>query len=372
MKTMALHHRHDHPYSTPKEAEKAAERKHTARNIGAAILGAVIVLLVVARLYAPIWVTDYVNKSINNIPGYSGSISDVDLHLYRGAYVIHDLKLFKTNAGIPVPFLSFDKSDLSLQWGALLHGRIVGDVTLTHPVINFATGKSGATQTGAHVDWTKPIKALMPLDINWVEIKDGTITYQDFDAREKVDLSIYDVNAKATNLRNVEDVSNALPSTLTLRGTSVGKGKLALDGRMNILREIPDFDMKGKLEQVNLPALNDYARHFAGIDFTTGTLNIYSDMTVKNGHVSGFVKPLATHISLLDPKDPNQTPISVIWESIVSAVMEIFQNQPKDQFATQIRLEGDLNNPKTDFWSTVGGILHNAFVKAYTHTIKQE
>lgn len=358
----------DHP--APHKTRKA--HHHTWRNIFIVLLLTIIIGLIGARIYAPIWVKDYVNRVLDDIPGYSGSVEDIDLALYRGAYVIHGLKVFKDGKDIPVAFIDFPRSDLSLQWGALFRGEVVGDVTLTSPKINFATGRSGqTTQTGVTTDWTKPIEELMPLDINWVEIEDGTITYQDFSEREKVDLSIYNLYARATNLRNVEDKNASLPSTLTARATSVGKGKMTLDGKMNILRPIPDFDMQGKIESINLPAINDYARSAAGIDFEKGTLNIYSDLTVKNGNVSGFVKPLATDISLIDlEKDAN--PIGVIWESIVSVVLEIFENQPKDQFATQIPLEGHIQNPGTDFWATLGGIFHNAFVKAYSNTIKEE
>lgn len=346
--------------------------RHTGRKIAFALVLTLILGLIAARLYAPIWVKDYANRVLDDIPGYSGSVADIDLALYRGAYVIHGLKVYKDGGkDIPVPFLDFPRSDLSLQWGALFRGEVVGDVTLTGPKINFATGRSGSTQTGVTTDWTKPIEELMPLDINWVEIDDGTITYQDFSEREKVDLSIYNLYARATNLRNIEDKNAALPSTLTARGVSVGKGKLTLDGKMNILRRIPDFDMQGKIEHINLPALNDYARSAAAIDFEKGTLNIYSDLTVMNGKVSGFVKPLATDISLVNLEE-DASPVGVIWESIVSVVLEIFENQPKDQFATQIPLEGDLSNPDTDFWVTLGGIFHNAFVKAYTNTIKEE
>ncbi len=347
-------------------------KRHLWRKVGFAVLIILLSMLVAARAYAPVWIKDYVNHTLDNIEGYSGSVEDIDLALYRGAYVIKELRIDKDGKDIPIPFLHFPQTDLSLQWGALFDGKIVGDVTLTKPEINFAVGRSGqTTQTGTRTDWTVPIKELMPLDINWVEIQDGTITYQDFSEREKVDLSIYNLNAKATNLRNTDNKKDALPSDLTVRGISVGKGKLAIDGKMNILRPIPDFDVTGKLESINLPALNDYARSAAAIDFESGTLNIYSDLTIKDGNITGFVKPLATDISLIDlERDAN--PIGVLWESIVSVVLEIFENQPKDQFATQIPLEGKISNPDTDFWATLSGILRNAFVKAYSNTVKPE
>ena len=53
----------------------------------------------------PYFVTRYVNKVLADIDGYEGSISDVDIHLIRGAYSIHDLKLFKVNGHEKVPFI---------------------------------------------------------------------------------------------------------------------------------------------------------------------------------------------------------------------------------------------------------------------------
>ncbi len=365
------------PEPTPPSPESApAEHHHMKHKVPKIVVGVLVfvaVVLIAARIYLPYWVTDYVNKTIDNIPGYTGSISDVDIHLYRGAYTIHNLTLNKKTNDIPVPFLDIKSTDLSLQWGALFNGRVVGDVTMNQPTINFATGKSGATsQTGVETDWTRPIKDLMPLDINLVEIHNGKVAYKNFATRPNVDVFINNLELKATNVRNVEDKNVALPSDLTASGTSIGNGKLQIDGKLNILRPVPDMDIKGKLESVNLPALNNYARAFAAIDFNSGNFDLYSDLKVKDGKVSGFVKPLLRNIDLIDWKNPDPNPLNVLWESVVSVVMEIFTNQSKDQIATQIQLEGDLSNPETDFWSTLNGILRNAFVKAYSNTVKEE
>lgn len=348
-------------------------RRHTARRVLLGALLALALILIAGRVYLPIWLTDYVNKTLDNIPGYSGSVRDVDVALLRGAYVIHDLKLLRTVKDIPVPFLDIRKSDLSLQWGALFNGEIVGDVTLYNPVINFAVGRSGQTaQTGANTDWTVPIKELMPLDINFLEINNGRLSYKDFSTAPNIDLFIEDLFLRATNIRNVEEKSAALPSALVATGKSIGGGDLRIDGNMNILRRIPDLSVKGKLEKVSLPAMNNYARAFAGIDFNSGNLDIYTDLNVKDGKVSGFVKPLARNIDLIDPEKEGGNPLNLLWESLVSVVLEVFENQPRDQVATQIPLEGSIDSPDTDFWATLNGILKNAFVKAYTNTVKPE
>ncbi|PZO79739.1 MAG: hypothetical protein DI626_11505 [Micavibrio aeruginosavorus] len=350
--------------------ETAPHKRHRVRKTMIWTVVILIALLIAGRAYLPIWLKDHVNETLNNIDGYRGSVEDIDVALYRGAYTIHGLELFKIDKNIPVPFLDIRTIDLSLQWGALFHGEIVGDVTLDRPIINFARSSTGQTaQTGVETDWTKPIKELMPLDINFVEINDGRIAYQDFSTTPKVDIFIEDMYAKVTNLRNVEDKNAALPSVLQISGKSIGGGDMRIDGKLNILKKVPDAEIKAKLEKVNLPALNDYARAFAGIDFEQGNFNLYSDLNLKNGNVTGYIKPLATDIHLIDL---SEDPFTVLWESFVAAVVDIFSNQRKDQFATQIELQGTIDSPETNFWSTLRGIFRNAFVQAYTNTIKPE
>ena len=49
------------------------------------IILSVIVLLVVARILLPIFLEKNVNKVLDDIPGYTGMVTDVDVALYRGA-----------------------------------------------------------------------------------------------------------------------------------------------------------------------------------------------------------------------------------------------------------------------------------------------
>jgi len=343
------------------------------RSIAIALAVTLLIIALGARVYLPIWATAYVNKTLASISGYSGSVSDIDIALFRGAYIIRDLKLEKKVRDIPVPFMAVQSIDLSLQWGALFKGALVGDVTLNRPILNFAKGQSGSTsQTGEETDWTRPIKALMPLAINWIEVNNGRVSFQDFSSTPRVDLFVDDLHLKATNVRNVEDADNPLPSEITMSGNSIGHGKIFLDGRINFLRKLPDMALKAKLESVHLPTLNDYTRSFAAVDFTAGSLSVYSDLTVNDGGVNGFIKPLATDIELIDVERQDANPLNLLWESTVSGLVRLFKNHPKDQVATQIPLEGHIENPEIGFWSTLFGILHNAFVKAYSRTVEQE
>ena len=342
-----------------------AHRKHRKCYIWMAIVGVLVVVIVAARLYLNTWLLDYVNRVLNSVDGYQGSVASIDIDLYRGAYRLNELKVFKRTGKIPVPFIAADGVDLSIQWRALLLGRVVSDVDLESPILNFAKSQSGATQTGQGVDWTKPIKDLMPIDINLVTFRSGKLSYQDFSEEPKVNMYINDMHGEIRNLRNVEDANESLPSSVSVAGTSIGKGNLNMAGRMNILKPVPDMDLDIKLEKVHLPELSNYTKAYAAFDIEKGNLDLYSEIKVKNNQVSGYIKPIATDISLIDQRKTN--PVKLVWESIMTVVIEVFTNQPRDQFATRIPLEGNLDNIKTDMWSAVGGIIRNAWVEAFRH-----
>src|SRR5262245_47416394 len=61
-------------------------------------LGTVLVLtlvLVAARVALPYWLESYVNGTIDQSPDYTGRIGTVDVHLWRGAYTVHDMEILK-------------------------------------------------------------------------------------------------------------------------------------------------------------------------------------------------------------------------------------------------------------------------------------
>ena len=340
--------------------------------ISGSVVFIIIAALIAARLYLGVWMLNYVNQVLANIPGYQGSVASIDIHLYRGAYSVHGLKINKKTGRIPTPFVAIETADISIQWSALLNGRIVSDVELYKPVLNFAVNASGTTeQTGAGVDWTKPIKELSPIDINQVKLHDGKITYQDFSTTPKVNIYMHHMNGEVNNLRNVVEKDKPLPSEFKLAGDSIGGGKLAVRGHLNILKPVPDADLNFKLENVNLPALSDYSDAYAAIDIKGGTLSVYSELKIKDNHVSGYVKPIATNVSIIDLRKPTN-PIKLVWEVVVATVVEIFTNQTHDQFATKIQLEGNLGDINTDTWSTLTGIFRNAFIEAFKKGLDRE
>lgn len=334
------------------------------RYILCTILGVLIIAVIVVRLYMSVWLLNYVNNVLNNINGYQGSVESISIDMYRGAYQIHGLKIYKKDGNIPTPFIDITDIDLSLQWGALFHGRIVSDIKLNQPVLNFAINKSNtAKQTGTDVDWNKPIRDLMPIDINIITFKDGKLDFQDLSASPKVDIYIHHMDGELRNLRNVVDQAKPLPSSIVIHGDSIGGGKLAIHGNMNILKPVPDMDLDAKLENADLTAFSNFTNAYGAVDIKSGKLSVYSELAIKESHISGYVKPIATDVSLIDLRKEGN-PVKLAWDAVVAGVVEIFTNHATGEFATKVPIEGNVGNISTDTWTAIGGVLHNAFVQA--------
>jgi hypothetical protein len=57
--------------------------------------GSVAVLALIARLSAGWTIENSINRRLTRIPGYTGHVGTVYLHLWRGAYSIHDIEIKK-------------------------------------------------------------------------------------------------------------------------------------------------------------------------------------------------------------------------------------------------------------------------------------
>src|SRR5882672_4426372 len=110
--------------------------RHRWRKVIFVLLG-VAILVGVGRAMLPWAVRDYVNRTLDRSPLYSGRIGDVQIHLWRGAYSIQELRLSKITGDVPVPFFAAKRLDFSVQWPALLHRKLVGQLLMEQPEMNF-------------------------------------------------------------------------------------------------------------------------------------------------------------------------------------------------------------------------------------------
>ena len=333
----------------------------------------IIVLLIIARMILPYFVTRYVNKVLDDIPGYVGHVDDIDLRLWRGAYRIHGLTLDKANADHPEPLLDFPTSEISIEWKSLLKGQIVSEIELHQPRINYVLEDQQKEPAGEDPEvhhWTEALKDLVPIAINRLQVNDGSLSFIQMSANPQIDLMMQHLNLQATNLRNVQDESEVLPSTIHAAAVSFGDGHVVLDGRINLMKEIPDMDIDFSLQQADVTALNDMALEFAGVDFSRGTFELFIEVAIADAYLNGYIKPMFIDTELLGEEDTGF--FETIWEGFVGAFKFLFKNKGTDTLATRAPLEGDLSQVDTSVWTTILNILQNGWIQAFNPEVDQD
>ncbi len=335
----------------------------------------ILLVLIAARLYLPYWLKDHVNEVLTEIPGYYGQVEDIDVSLYRGAYEIKGMYLNKMNADTQIPFLNFPSNDISIEWKSLFKGKIVSEIIMYSPEVIYVfedQDEEIPEEEGGSADiddWTKVLTDLVPIDINHFEAHNAKVAFVELQKEPNVDLYINNIELVADNLRNVIIGDRTLPSPITATGITIGQGNMKLDGKVNLLKEIPDMDLSLSIEGGDVTALNNFTRHYAGIDFESGTFGLYSEVAIADEYMKGYLKPLLTDTKLIGKEDGF---LGVLWEGFVGFFKFILKNQRTDTLATKVPLEGDLNNVEAGVWPTVFNIFENAWIKAFSGEVDDE
>jgi hypothetical protein len=342
--------------------------------IGYKIFLRLIIVLVIFRLFLPAIVKNYVNNKLNALPGYTGHVDDINISLYRGAYVIKALILKKKTDPAKFPFLVIERADLSVEWPALFKGRLVGKVVLDRPAIHILATEQISKEPSKE-SWTETVKALMPMTINRLQINDGKLAYVDLGKKPVTDLHIDHMQLTALNLANVQKVGKRLPSHVSLTGTSIGGGHLKASMDVNALKEIPDLDLGLALTGTNLLSLNQFFEANAKMDVERGRIDIFSRFTLLDGQMNGYVKPFISDLKVLNVKKDIAKKgglLRVVKKAVVGLFAKVVTNPKTKKIATVIPIKGNIKDPKTSGWATFVGVLKNAFVRAFHESLSNE
>ena len=337
------------------------------------IVISIVAVLIVVRIILPHVVLHYSNKTLSTLDGYYGHINDIDLHIYRGAYVIKDIYIDKIDSISKqrVPFLSSKSIDLSVEWKSLFHGRIVGELEITNPVIKFTKDKAEPADIQKDTtDFRKILNDFMPLSINYFKIINGKLQYIDSTSQPKVDIAMTNIQVLAENLSSVED-SALLPATVKA-SANIYKGNFDLKLKIDPLATTPTFDLNAELKNTNLPDLNDFLKAYAKFDVHAGTLSLSTEVASKDNKFVGYVKPVIKDLQVKGDEDRHDSFFNKLYETLIGAVGVVLKNPEEKQVATKIPIEGEYGVTTLGTWYAILEVLRNAFVQALYPAIDHE
>ncbi|PKL15653.1 MAG: hypothetical protein CVV49_20285 [Spirochaetae bacterium HGW-Spirochaetae-5] len=302
---------------------------------------------------------------VNDVKHYTGRVEDVDLALWRGAYLIEGFYLNKKNTNIKIPFIEIDTIDISISWRALFRGMFLADLILSEPKVNFVDSKRNKNkQSVEDENWKDILNEVVPFNLETLVITKGEIHFINNEIKVPIDIYFKHIELKAQNIHNSKKQNSALFSRYELSATPQNHGELYSKGTFNILVEPPDFDINLKIEQMKLTQLNAFLKAYGPIDLTSGEFDFYMEMASRNGKIAGYLKPVFKNMDVRAGREEKDNSFKeTSFEVITALVNVILKNRNTKLLAAEFPIEGDLKNPEVNIWKGIRSLIANHFGK---------
>jgi hypothetical protein len=188
------------------------------------------------------------NKMNHALKGYTARIGKLDFHPIGFSLDLRDVVVTQEEHPDP-PVLRLERLSASVQWRALLSGKVVGDVELIRPSVylNLPQARKEINDPTPVKErgWQDALQAVYPLKINHFEIRHGDATY--IDQGPFKPLHVRDIELIATDIRNRRS-DRPYPSDVRFSATVFESGRVSGDGQADLLAE-PNPAFRGDIDR---------------------------------------------------------------------------------------------------------------------------
>ncbi len=263
------------------------------------ILISLVAVIIAIRLVLPSIILSRLNGYLENFsPVYSIHIADIDLGFFTFSYAANDTEgQYKKDGS---RFFIAKRIRVQISLTELLHARILTNVRVDDGTfIITKTLIAGSKDPDAHPKESAKQAAnkMFPLRIAVVDVHDSSIDFSDFVPQDsKNTWKVTDIEAKVINI-------NPLPanpySTFFAKGKLLDKSPFKIVAKAKRLEEPLAWKTDIEAKGFALPSLNPVLLHYLPFTFTSGKLDLYSEIKSQKGELSGYVKPFMKDVQVL-------------------------------------------------------------------------
>lgn len=335
------------------------------------VIGVLALVLLLLALYAaiPHAAKYYLNNHVlADMGDYTGSIESIRLDLPRGSYQLQELNIHLKESDPSNPFFYTESLNIHLSWFALKNREILVDAALLQPQLHLVDSPSGESeQKGEGTNWLAVFDRILPTTLNRLDIIGGQIRFTNSEAEPAVDFQLNAVNAHLENLTNVRDQDGRRVASATLAAMAFTNTPLTANATFDPFQH-DDFQVALQTGKIPLEEINDFAKAYGSLDFKSGDLQLFSEFEADSGKMTGYVKPLLEDVNIAswqqDVVKQNDNPIQLTWETLMGFLGTTLTNLETDKLATEISIEGTIDQAQVGTWPAIWGIIENAFVEA--------
>jgi uncharacterized protein involved in outer membrane biogenesis len=193
-----------------------------------------------------------------------------------------------------------------------------------------------------------------------VNLLGGKVLFSDRFVRPNYSANLTELNGKLSAFSSVSPQGSPQLADLELRGRAEGTASLEVLGKLNPLAKPLALDIKGKVRDLELPALSPYAVKYAGHSIERGKLSVDVAYLVRpDGQLTASNRLILNQLSFGEPVAgaPNSLPLKLAVALLAdrNGVIDI-----------DLPISGSLNDPQFSLGPVIFKVIINLVLKAIT------
>ena len=197
--------------------------------------------------------------------------------------------------------------------------------------------------------------------IDRIDIVDGEFLLRDNTIETTPELWVNRIDATLKNLATRRELTKGRPARLALSGRLGRTGAIALKLSADPFASPLRFDGEFSLRDWKLVELYDILKAKADLQATQGTVNLYVKFKVRNGAISGKVKPVLEDVRIESTSEDVSDRIKT-WVADKALQLSSGDDDEKRAVGAEIPIQGRLD-PDEQLWPAVLEVVRNAFAE---------
>ncbi|HIJ86797.1 MAG TPA: DUF748 domain-containing protein [Desulfuromonadales bacterium] len=181
-------------------------------------------------------------------------------------------------------------------------------------------------------------------------------------ARKPYRVFLADTDLRLSNFSNQFEQG---PAQVSVKAKFMGSGVTTASATFRPENRGPDLDLFVNIGATRLTSMNDLLRSYGDFDVSAGVFSLVTELHIKNGAISGYIKPFFKGMDVYDRRTDSDRGVGhKMYEMMVGGVAKILENRPRHQVATKVYISGPVENPETSGWQIALELIKNGFFKA--------
>jgi hypothetical protein len=353
------------------EAKAPARARRWPRRVLIA-LGVLLVLVVIVRLVLDPIAAHYTRQALSQAKGMDSRFEGVHVTVFPPGYEIRQLAVIETPGGSwKRPLFEVDRARVSLDWRRLFKARLSLALRLDEPKIKVTQRSEAPTEVKEQVEKHKPraasdvankLEEMMPARVDRIEARRGEFSFRDIGAAGFPEVALHRIEAAIENIATRPALGEGQPTTASVSAVLGESGDLSVFVSSDLFAKSVNLAGNAALRGWKVAELYELEKARTKLQTPKGTLDLFTEFKVRNGYISGGVKPVLKNVEV-KPADENFFTKVKAW--VADTALDLFSDRVpgRDAVATVVPLRGHLDDPDVQIVPTVLSILRNAFVE---------